>query len=106
MAFSFPSPDYLPCPDCGASLPVSAGTGKHVCDAERRSDYQRFTKGVSDGRLETQSGMASEFPPYEQQVDDELSELRAEIDRFDEDLAAWLDTPEGRFSQWLAERDR
>ena len=103
MAFSFPVPDHLPCPDCGASIPVAAEAGTHVCDTERRLDYQRH---VSEARPETQSGMASEFPPYEQQVDDELSELRAEIDRFDDDLAAWLDTPEGRFSQWLAERDR
>ena len=103
MAFSFPAPDHLPCPDCGASIPVAAEAGTHTCDAERRLDYQRH---VSERGPETQSGMASEFPPYEQQVDDELSELRTEIDRFDADLAAWLDTPEGRFSQWLAERDR
>jgi hypothetical protein len=103
VAFSFPSPDHLPCPDCGASISVDAPAGAHVCDAQRRVDYQQH---VSAGRPETQSGMASEFPPYEQQVDDELSELRTEIDRFDDDLAAWLDTPEGRFSQWLAARDR
>jgi hypothetical protein len=30
----------------------------------------------------------------------------AEIDAFDDELAAWLATPHGRFAVWLAERER
>jgi hypothetical protein len=39
MAFAFPTPDHLPCPDCGASLPVH-GDAAHECDAERLLDYR------------------------------------------------------------------
>jgi hypothetical protein len=73
MSFAFPAPDHMPCPDCGASLPV--GGVEHSCDEERRLDYR-------------------------------LGELRPEIERFDEDLAAWLDTPDGLFARFLAEQDR
>jgi hypothetical protein len=109
MAFTFPSPDHLPCPDCGASIPVTDDGARHACDAERRDEFQRYAaKHVSEAPPETQSDMASEFPPYEAQTEIELSdsELQAEVDSFVVDFAAWLDTPEGRFSQWLAERDR
>jgi hypothetical protein len=75
MSFAFPSPDYMPCPDCGASLPVDGGENPHVCEEERRVEYR-------------------------------LVELQPEIEQFDGDLAAWLDTPAGRFEQWLAERNR
>ncbi|HEX6761197.1 MAG TPA: hypothetical protein VF094_00210 [Gaiellaceae bacterium] len=64
----------MPCPVCGASLPVG-GPGEHVCDESRRLDYR-------------------------------LAELRGEIERFPEDFGSWLDTPVGRFAQWLAARDR
>jgi hypothetical protein len=75
MAFAFPSPDHLPCPDCGASVPVTGDAGLHICDNETRLDYQ-------------------------------LHELGPEIERFSEELAHWLNSPEGRFQQWLAERER
>jgi hypothetical protein len=74
MALEFPTPDHMPCPDCGASLPVD-GNSDHVCDDERLVDY-RFV------------------------------ELRPEIERFGDDYAAWLETPEGRFAQFTAEHDR
>lgn len=46
-------------------------------------------------------------PPDEaQKLDTRLAELQQGIDRFDADLAAWLETPSGRFAQWLAERGR
>jgi hypothetical protein len=35
-----------------------------------------------------------------------LVEQCAGLERLDEDFAAWLDTPHGRFAQWLAERGR
>jgi hypothetical protein len=74
MSLAFPTPDHMPCPDCGESLPVK-GDAAHVCDDERRLEYR-------------------------------IVELRPEIDRFDGDLAGWLDTPAGRFARWLAEHDR
>jgi hypothetical protein len=74
MALAFPTPDHMPCPDCGASVPVAGGTG-HVCDDDRRLDFR-------------------------------LAELRPEIERFDGDYVAWLDTPEGRFARFIAEHDR
>jgi hypothetical protein len=75
MSFAFPSPDHLPCPDCGASVPVAGAEGPHVCDDEQRLDFRLF-------------------------------ELRHEVEQFDGDLGAWLDSPAGRFEQWLAERSR
>lgn len=74
MPIAFPTPDHMPCPDCGASVPV-AGNASHVCDEERLLDFR-------------------------------LIELRPEIGRFDEDYAGWLETPDGRFARFLAERDR
>lgn len=75
MAFAFPSPDHLPCPECGASVPLDGEEQPHICDDERRLDFRLF-------------------------------ELRHEIDAFDDQLAAWLESPAGRFEQWLAERRR
>jgi hypothetical protein len=75
MSFAFPSPDHMPCPDCGASIPVGAGSEVHVCEEERRLDYR-------------------------------LVGFRPGIEAVAEDLAAWLETPQGRFARWLAERDR
>ena len=39
-------------------------------------------------------------------LDFRLFELRHEIDAFGDELSAWLDSPKGRFAQWLAERSR
>ena len=49
---------------------------KHVCDEKRRTEYQLF-------RLS-----------------------RSEIASFEDELAGYLATPEGRFHVWYAERDR
>ena len=74
MPFAFPTPDHMPCPDCGASVAVAAES-PHVCDEERRLDYR-------------------------------IVELGPEIAQFDDELTAWLDTPEGRFARFIAEYDR
>lgn len=37
----FPPSQYLPCPECGASVPTAAAAD-HVCSEERRLDYQLF----------------------------------------------------------------
>ena len=74
MSLAFPTPDHMPCPDCGASVPVK-GEVEHVCEETRKLDFR-------------------------------ILELRGEIEGFDGDLEQWLDTPQGRFARWLAERDR
>jgi hypothetical protein len=74
MSLAFPKPDHMPCPVCGASVPVDA-SGAHVCEESRRLEFR-------------------------------LAELRDEIERFPADFGSWLETPAGRFAQWLAERDR
>jgi hypothetical protein len=74
MPIAFPTPDHMPCPDCGASVPVANET-EHICEAERLLDFR-------------------------------LVELRDEIDSFDAEYAAWLETPGGRFACFVAERYR
>lgn len=74
MSLPFPAPQHMPCPDCGASLPVAADE-PHVCEEERRLDFRLF-------------------------------ELGPEIAEFDDALAAWLETPDGRFARFMAEYDR
>jgi hypothetical protein len=42
----------------------------------------------------------------ERVVDYQLFQLRGEIASFDDVLRTYLDSPQGRFEQWLAERER
>jgi hypothetical protein len=42
----------------------------------------------------------------ERRLEFRLTGLRAEVERFPDELAAWLETPSGRFAQWLAQRER
>jgi hypothetical protein len=41
MFGSFLQPQFMPCPDCGASVPT-AEMDTHECSEERRLDYQMF----------------------------------------------------------------
>jgi predicted nucleic acid-binding Zn ribbon protein len=74
MFGSFLQPQYMPCPECGASV-LTVEMDEHVCSPERRLDYQMF-------------------------------QLRAEIAFFELHLAAYLASPEGRFAEYYAERQR
>jgi len=38
---SFPQPRFMPCAECGVSID-RAGAGAHVCEPERRLDFQLF----------------------------------------------------------------
>jgi hypothetical protein len=67
MAFAFPQPKDMPCPDCGKSLAVNDDQS-HECDEELKFWFKN----------------------------------REEIEGFDHQLAEWLETPQGRFEQWLA----
>jgi len=53
MAFAFPTPDHMPCPDCGASLPLHDDAG-HVCDDERLLDYRLVGLAAEIGQFETE----------------------------------------------------
>lgn len=74
MFGSLPQPIYMPCEECGASVPV-AGRDEHLCSEQRRLEYQLF-------------------------------QLRVERAAFEDQLAAYLDSPHGRFELWYAERER
>lgn len=74
MFGSFLQPQYMPCPECGASV-LTVEMDEHVCSPERRLDYQ-------------------------------MLQLRAEIASFELHLAAYLASPEGRFAEYYAERQR
>jgi hypothetical protein len=39
MSLAFPTPDHMPCPDCGGSVQRSEEEA-HVCDEERLLDYR------------------------------------------------------------------
>jgi hypothetical protein len=42
----------------------------------------------------------------ERRLDFVVLQLRDELEQFEDELGAWLDSPAGRFATWLAERDR
>jgi hypothetical protein len=42
----------------------------------------------------------------ERRLEYRLFRLREEVACFDDELSGYLDSPQGRFAQWLAERDR
>jgi hypothetical protein len=42
----------------------------------------------------------------ERRLEYRLFQLRLEVASFDDGLARYLDSPQGRFAQWLAERER
>jgi hypothetical protein len=74
MFGSIPQPAYMPCEECGVSVPVHA-RDEHTCSEQRRVEYQ-------------------------------LCRMQAEVEAFGEHLAAYLETPQGRFEVWYAEWQR
>lgn len=50
MSASFPSSQFMPCPECGASVAV-AERDRHACDAERRLEYELFQLREDVARL-------------------------------------------------------
>lgn len=42
----------------------------------------------------------------ERRLDYALIQLRAEVAALDDQLAAWLESPQGKFAAWLVERSR
>jgi len=43
---------------------------------------------------------------HERRLDYQLFQLRGECERFEQELAAYLDSRHGRFEQWYAEHSR
>ena len=51
MFSSFPQPQYMPCPECGASL-ARPETDEHVCEQDRWLNYQMFQLREEIARFE------------------------------------------------------
>ena len=57
VSASFSHPPFMPCPECGASVAVTAET-EHVCNPDRRLDFELFQL-----RAEV-SGLGTEIADY------------------------------------------
>ncbi len=57
MSAPFSHPPFMPCPQCGASVAVARETA-HVCDPNRRIDFELFQLRVEI------SGLDSEIEEY------------------------------------------
>jgi hypothetical protein len=53
MSAFFSSSSHLPCPECGASVPIS-GKSEHVCDPERLLDFRLFQLRLETAAFEGQ----------------------------------------------------
>jgi hypothetical protein len=58
--------------------------------------------GASIARGETSAHVCDQ----ERWLDYQLFERREEVERLTEEVAAYLDSPDGRFERWCAERER
>jgi hypothetical protein len=67
MSASFAHPPFMPCPECGASVAVAAET-EHVCNPERRVDYELFQLRAETAELdaEIESYLSSPRGRFEQ----------------------------------------
>jgi hypothetical protein len=62
MALAFPQPDYMPCPDCGGSVCVHGEPPTHVCDEDRRLDFDLVEFREEIERLEPELAEWLETP--------------------------------------------
>jgi hypothetical protein len=53
MFGSLPQPAFMPCPDCGASVPREAH-GEHVCDEVQRTSYELFQVRIEADRFDSE----------------------------------------------------
>jgi L-rhamnose isomerase len=53
MFGSLPQPAYMPCPDCGASVPRAAEE-QHVCDRAQRKSYELFQIRIEADHFDTE----------------------------------------------------
>ena len=68
MFGSFLQPQYMPCPECGASIAV-AELDDHRCARDRRLDYQLFQ-------------LRAEIATFEQQLGSYLDSTHGRFDAF------------------------
>lgn len=54
-------PSHMPCPECGASV-LKIERASHVCDVERRLDYEMFRLRGEIGDFEPELGVWLESP--------------------------------------------
>ncbi len=66
----------------------------------------RYTPCVECGAWVESHAFEEHVCDGERVLDFRIFQLRGEIAAFDAQLAAWLATARGRFSAWIAERDR
>ena len=59
--FGFVQPQYRPCGECGASVPVSE-EDTHECDRQRWLDYQMVQHRAGVAQLEVELGVWLETP--------------------------------------------
>jgi hypothetical protein len=59
--FGVVQPQYRPCGECGASVPVSE-EDTHECDRQRWLDYQMFQHRGGVAQLEVELGVSLETP--------------------------------------------
>ncbi len=57
----FPQPDYMPCSHCGASVARTEADG-HVCEPERKLDFEVFQLRDRLEAFETELGRYLETP--------------------------------------------
>jgi len=74
MSAPFAHPPFMPCPECGASVAVAA-EAEHVCNAQRRVDYELFQL-----RAET-AGLDGEIEEYLSSTRGRFEQWYAEHDR-------------------------
>jgi hypothetical protein len=53
MSASFSHPPFMPCPTCGASV-AAESEAAHVCDPDRRLDFELFQHRAELAALETE----------------------------------------------------
>lgn len=68
MFGSFLQPHFMPCPECGASVPVDE-IDEHRCAPERRLDYQLFQ-------------LRDEIASFELEVAEYLASVRGRFDLY------------------------
>jgi hypothetical protein len=89
----------------GGSLASAANTNRRRSEMSSffTSQHMPCTECGASVHLRERGGHTCD---PERRLEYHLFQLRDEVAGFDHGLGAYLDSPQGRFEQWLAERDR
>lgn len=74
MPLPFPTPDHMPCANCGASLPVAV-EATHVCDDDRLLDFR-----LVELRSEI-AGFDADYSAWLETPEGRFAQFAAELDR-------------------------